>query len=203
MKEGKLSRKEREFSRHRQEILDAALILFSKKGFHSVTMQEIANASEFAVGTIYKFFTNKENIYEALIFENYDNWHFSLMDAIGKKDEMESIRRYLNTHISLFIENTEFVRLYYAETRGGSFNIRPGLRQELKERHEQILMKLEKLFERGIRKQLFKKFDPHNLAIVLEAVTHAFSRQYFETRDENSFDAEMIMKIFFESVIRN
>jgi len=38
----KLSRREREKLRQRQEILDAALELFSEKGYHNVSMHEIA-----------------------------------------------------------------------------------------------------------------------------------------------------------------
>lgn len=35
----KLSRREREKSRHKEEISEAALTLFSEKGFHNVSMQ--------------------------------------------------------------------------------------------------------------------------------------------------------------------
>ena len=58
MKQIKLSRREREKLRHRKEMLDAALKLFSEKGFHNVSMHEIAQKAEFAIGTLYKFFKN-------------------------------------------------------------------------------------------------------------------------------------------------
>ena len=60
MAKKQLSRKQRERLRHRQEILDMALKLFSERGFHNVSMQQIAEASEFAVGTLYNFFQSKE-----------------------------------------------------------------------------------------------------------------------------------------------
>lgn len=56
MKKDKLSRKEREQLQRRAEILQAALELFSQKGYHNVSMHEIAARAEFAVGTLYKFF---------------------------------------------------------------------------------------------------------------------------------------------------
>jgi TetR/AcrR family transcriptional regulator len=65
----KVSRKERELQRHRWEILRVALKMFSESGFHGVTMQDIARESEFAVGTLYKFFNNKEDLYGALLME--------------------------------------------------------------------------------------------------------------------------------------
>ena len=38
----KLSRRERERQRHKAEILSAAVKLFSERGFHNVSMNEIA-----------------------------------------------------------------------------------------------------------------------------------------------------------------
>ena len=209
MQESKLSRKEREFQRHREEILDTALELFSKNGYHSVTMQKIAQESEFAVGTIYKFFPNKETLYEAIILENYDHWHFSLMETVNNntRNELECIRNYVETHIRLFKENLEFVRLYlrlyYAETRGGGYNIRPDLRAEIKKKNDEILKKLAKLFEKGMRKNIFKRLEAYHLAMAIEAITHAFSRHYFETREEESFKTDIIMKVFLESILKD
>ncbi|MEN6472395.1 MAG: helix-turn-helix domain-containing protein, partial [Syntrophaceae bacterium] len=67
MEEIKLPRREREKERQRQEMLEAALGLFSDKGYHNVTMHEIAEKAEFAIGTLYKFFRNKEDLYRTLI----------------------------------------------------------------------------------------------------------------------------------------
>jgi len=66
MKTCKPSRREREKLRQRQEILDVALNLFSKKGYHNISMHEIAKEAEFAIGTLYKFFRNKEDLYQAI-----------------------------------------------------------------------------------------------------------------------------------------
>ena len=62
-----LPRKEREKLQHKEEILTVALKLFSDRGFHNVSMQEIAEESEFSVGTLYKFFESKESLFAALM----------------------------------------------------------------------------------------------------------------------------------------
>ncbi len=48
----KLSRRERERQRHRREVLEAALNLFSQKGFEQTAMAAIAEQAEFAVQLI-------------------------------------------------------------------------------------------------------------------------------------------------------
>lgn len=50
----------------RDEILHASLRLFSDKGFHETTVEDIANAAGVAKGTIYLYFQSKEHILIAL-----------------------------------------------------------------------------------------------------------------------------------------
>jgi len=62
-----LTRKERLKEQGRQEILEAAMVLFGEKGFHGVSMHEIAGKAGVAVGTLYNFFHSKEDLYIALM----------------------------------------------------------------------------------------------------------------------------------------
>ena len=82
MKKNTLPRKKREYLQHRKEVLQAALKLFSEKGFHAVTMQEIAKEAEFAVGSLYKFFPNKEELYKAIILDLSKKFHSVLIEAM-------------------------------------------------------------------------------------------------------------------------
>ncbi len=50
----------------RAEILEATLGLFSSKGFHDTTMDEVAQAAGVAKGTIYLYFQSKEHLLLAL-----------------------------------------------------------------------------------------------------------------------------------------
>jgi AcrR family transcriptional regulator len=50
----------------RAEILEAALHLFSSKGFHDTTMEEVAREAGVAKGTIYLYFQSKEHLLLAL-----------------------------------------------------------------------------------------------------------------------------------------
>jgi AcrR family transcriptional regulator len=95
MAQEKLSRRDRDKLRHRQEMLGTALTLFSEKGYHNVSMQEIAETAEFAIGTLYKFFKNKEDLYKCLIFEQADRFHLALWKALAETDdEIEKLRNY-------------------------------------------------------------------------------------------------------------
>lgn len=49
------------------EILDAALDLFLKKGFAQTTVEEIAAAASLSKGTVYLYFASKEALLEGLV----------------------------------------------------------------------------------------------------------------------------------------
>jgi AcrR family transcriptional regulator len=50
----------------RESILDAALALFSDRGFHGVAVPEVAARAKVAAGTIYRYFPSKEALVNAV-----------------------------------------------------------------------------------------------------------------------------------------
>lgn len=205
MEQKKMSRKEREFLRHRQEILEAALELFSEKGFHNVSMNEIAQKAEFAVGTMYKFFENKEDLYKALVLEQADKFHNALSRAIEEPDnEIEKIRNYVKAKGEVFSANVSVIRLYFAETRGASFNVRAGLDSEIRERHSHFLETLASVFASGMEKKRFKKIaDPYHLAVAIDSLTNAFLFLWLEAPDRYPYpeDPDTILDILFKGLV--
>jgi AcrR family transcriptional regulator len=61
------SRKKQITAKRRQQILDAALDLFSKQGYAASTMPEIARAAGLAAGTIYIYFPSKRELFVSVI----------------------------------------------------------------------------------------------------------------------------------------
>jgi|WetSurMetagenome_2_1015567.scaffolds.fasta_scaffold32681_2 AcrR family transcriptional regulator len=49
------------------EILDAALVIFQKNGYSAARMEDIAAQADITKGTIYLYFTGKEDLLKALI----------------------------------------------------------------------------------------------------------------------------------------
>jgi TetR/AcrR family transcriptional regulator, repressor of fatR-cypB operon len=50
----------------RTMILDAALALFTERGFHGTTVPDLARAASVGTGTIYRYFPDKEGLVNAL-----------------------------------------------------------------------------------------------------------------------------------------
>ncbi len=135
----KMPRREKEKLRQRQEMLAAALGLFSEKGYHNVSMHEIAGKAEFAIGTLYKFFKNKEELYKTLVLELSDKFHDALTEAVqDTDDEIERLRNYVRAKGRLFRANVPMIRLYFSENRGSNFSVAAGLVPEIRDRYDQF-----------------------------------------------------------------
>ena len=205
MEDQKLPRREREKLRQRQEMLAAALDLFSQKGYHNVSMHEIAEKAEFAIGTLYKFFQNKEDLYKALVLEQCDKFEDALIQAIETPDdEIEKLRNYVRTRSERFRSNLPFVRLFLAESRGVSFNIKAGLNEELRKRYYNFLERLASIFDSGIKNQRFKKIaDPYYLAVALDSVIDASLLLWLDAPERHPYpeDPDTILNIFFKGLI--
>ncbi|MBW2057380.1 MAG: TetR/AcrR family transcriptional regulator [Deltaproteobacteria bacterium] len=205
MQNEELPRRERERLAHRREILAAALELFSEKGYHNVSMREIAEKSEFAVGTIYKFFNDKEDLYKSLMIDQADAFHDTLTRAIQEPaDEVEKLRNYVKAKRSCFMDNLSVIRLYFAETRGASFNIRGGLDSKIRERYDGFLHILASVFESGIKRRRFKRTaDPYHLAIALDSLSNAFLFLWLEAPEHHPYpeDPDVILNILFRGLL--
>lgn len=46
----------------RQQIVEAAAVCFSRRGFHQTTMQDICDEAELSPGAVYRYFRSKEEI---------------------------------------------------------------------------------------------------------------------------------------------
>ncbi|MBW1750373.1 MAG: TetR/AcrR family transcriptional regulator [Deltaproteobacteria bacterium] len=205
MQDATLSRREREKLWQRREMLTAAIELFSEKGFHNVSMQKIAKKSEFALGTLYKFFKNKEDLYRSIIMEQANIFHEALTKALEEKDdEIEKLRSYVKIKGTVFMDNVSVVRLYFAETRGASFNIKAGLDKEIREEYELLLQKLTRVFEAGIQKKRFQEIaEPYHLAVSLDSLTNAFLHLWLEAPEQHPYpdDPDVILNILCKGLV--
>ena len=205
MKIRKLPRREREKLRHRQEILSTALFLFSEKGYHNVSMHEIAKEAEFAIGTLYNFFQNKEDLYKALVLEQSDRFEHAITEAIKEPgDEVEKLKNYIRVKSEWLRNNLPFVRLFLAERRGASFNVKAGLDEDLRERHYAFMKKLAAIFDKGIKRKRFKAIaDPFYLAVALDNTLDSFLLLWIDSPERYSYpeDPDDILDIFFKALL--
>lgn len=205
MEEEKLPRREREKLDHRRQMLTSALALFSERGYHNVSMHEIAEKAEFAIGTLYKFFANKEELYRALLLEQAGKFHNALTEVLEKDDDVVAqLRNYVRVKGQVFGDNLPFIRLFLAESRGVSFTIRAGLDEEIRKGYLETLEKLASVIERGMQEGRYKEIaDPYLLAVALDSVVNAHLLLSLEKPERHPYpeDPDAILNIFFQGLL--
>jgi TetR/AcrR family transcriptional regulator len=205
MEEKKLPRREREKLAQRREMLAAALDLFSEKGYRNVSMHEIAGKAEFAIGTLYKFFKSKEDLYQALLLEKFYRFHEALTQAIEEPvDKIQKLRNYVQAKGEVFRANVSMIRLYFAETHGARFNVMAGFDAEIREKRGEFMQKLAAIFETGINGECFRPIaDPYQLAVALDSITNAFLFLFLEEPERHPYpeDPDTILNILFKGLL--
>jgi len=100
----------------KQRIFDAALEVFTERGFEQATMDEIAAASDVAKGTLYRYFKSKEDLLDQLLLMTSQKVieRFSVAFT-GEADVLGEIQRFIEAWIAFIEENHALYRLIQAE----------------------------------------------------------------------------------------
>lgn len=174
----KLTRKQREYLRHKEDILRAAEEVFSEKGYVSATVEEIAQRAEFAVGTLYRFFENKSDLYSEAVLRRMRTMEQKVYAALRSGDSpIEIIRNYFTSRIELFWEYPQFFRLFVSGPVGTISDANLGFLPEILERYQRLLQELHRLFSEGIRLREFRSFSPELLTLTIEGLLKTYVEQ--------------------------
>jgi TetR/AcrR family fatty acid metabolism transcriptional regulator len=83
----------------RRLILDAAVRVFARQGFHTCRVSDIADEAGVAYGLVYHYFQSKDEVLDTLFLERWD----VLLDAIREVDAGDEPARAKLRHIASFI----------------------------------------------------------------------------------------------------
>lgn len=101
----------------RNIILESALKVFSEKGFHTASMDEIARESNISKGGLYFYFPSKTDIFSTLIRELGE----SLVERLGSRltgisDPEEKLQALLDGIIEIFVKYQGLARFLLIES---------------------------------------------------------------------------------------
>jgi len=199
------SRKERERLRHRQEILAAALRLFSEKGFHDVSMQEIAAAAEFGTGTLYHFFSSKEELFYELMVATAEASLGLVLPALGGPgDERHRLAQFIRRHERVAGEQAAAIRVYLLETRS-RYLPQPRVEAKKKEIHARVIEQLADVIAAGVRHGRFNRVDPVIAAKCLSAALQSVTLAAVEDPQTTDLPADLkkVEAVFFQGLVKS
>jgi len=145
-------------------MLEAAAALFGTQRFHEVRMEDIAAAAGVGKGTIYRYFSDKEDLYLALLERASKQMHDRLERAVrNMKGANAKLRAIVSAIISFFDEQPHLLSLIQrAEVlRGPEF--------PWKKTRQEMLKLVTGLLEEGNAQGEIAARDPELVALLLLA----------------------------------
>ena len=201
----KLDRKEREHLVHRKEILSAAEKVFAAKGFFRTTMNEIAEAAEFGTGTLYKYFSSKEDLYFTLIDEKTGEINRLAKVELSQKTSVKGrIERVLRLQFAFIEENRDFFRIYISERNRFEWTVKEDLGKGIHDKMVAYIEILAKVVKEGIREGELKSMDPMDLAHALVGIVNSFVFEWLISPQPYPLvsKVETVLDIFLRGVQR-
>lgn len=158
----------------REEILDAARRVFAERGFRGTTIADIAEEAGIALGTIYLYFSSKDDVFAALS-QRLGELIFAATVDVPPVDSMrEAVERRIASIFSACAENRDLIRLWVLNTDPSD-----AVTQRLRESEERRAKPLVDAIASGIEAGVVRAGDARImtkliLGLVSNAVYQAF-----------------------------
>ena len=174
----------------RTAILEATLELIAEQGFHNTPISQIAEKAEIGIGTIYRYFQDKDELIHKLFEYIIEKEHDVVIKEYNAKAPLRERYIYICTMIIRFAvqhpKESNFLEQYFHSPYGLSRRRDDVFRRE----HRNKKPPLAVLFESAVSQQIIKDLPP----FILGALT--FGPLFELIRDINAgiapYDAEQI-----------
>ncbi|HKJ80380.1 MAG TPA: TetR/AcrR family transcriptional regulator [Ignavibacteriaceae bacterium] len=194
--------KEKEFA-----ILKAARQRFAHYGYSKVTMDEIAADVEMGKASLYYYFPNKENLFQAVIFQEQDEFANEIEKMLKNETCAEDkLLQYVDLRLKYFhkLLNLGALSFYSFIEKKSQF------KQYYQLFEERELLLLTKIFEEGKKKNEFKRnVDEKLIAVLLHILQglrlrtlKSIQGQKIETKIYKELKEEMLttVEIFLKGI---
>ena len=203
METERMSRKQREYLAHREEILAAAEKVFAAKGFFPTTMSDIARRAEFGTGTLYKYFKSKEELYFTLIDEKVEEINRLVKTELSQRNSaVERIKKVLQLQFEFIERNRDFFRIYISERSRFEWTIKDDLGKGLHEKMVSYIDILSEVISQGMKKGEFRSMDPKDLAHAFVGIVNSFVFEWLISREPYPLVSKLdtVLEIFLSGV---
>ena len=201
-----ISRREREIEQRRREILGAAERLFARRGFFKTGMADIAQASEFAVGSLYQFFNSKDEIYAALMEEKFEEYRvLAGREVDGAQGAVEKIEALVTTQLQFFEKHRDFFRIFASESGGAHCTVKGVPGAQVSKQYDAYLDLIARVMQTGIRQGLFKKMDSRELAHLFSGMMKSVIQPWIVSAGDEPLigKAAVIREVFLRGALKD
>lgn len=169
----------------RKRVLDAATDEFATYGFENTSIQQIAKRAEISVGSVYKYFENKDELFAMVVKENLSLLEELLLHhSSSDEDVMVKAESVLKELLKFSKKHPQLIKLYCAITTGNNTEFSRLLAQRVESISAKVYTEvIEKAQLSGdARKDIDPKFFAFLLNNVFMMLQFSISCDYYKER---------------------
>jgi AcrR family transcriptional regulator len=180
----------------RQDILIAAMELFAQKGFRGTTTRDLAARAEVNEAIIFRHFSNKEELYKAILEAKMRQGESSRSEELKQLaesgDDVQFFEALGHTFLERHEHDTNFIRLLLFSALEGH-QLSDMFLDSMPERNP-VAAYIQNRIEKGV----FKPVDPYLAARALLGMFFMFvqSQELFGLKQKRSFDRKEVVQTF-------
>jgi uroporphyrinogen-III synthase len=177
------TRKENSKQLKKKKIIESASILFSRKSYHEVMMDEVARLASMAKGTLYNYFSSKEELYFSIMKGRMEKLNESLKENIAEYHSSIDTLRIFIMHLYMFMIKHENFFLMYRKESLSAENV---LCSELIDLEKDLKEILRKIISTGKTEGIFRDIDEkYCVDIVIGSIYSAVHRGIRQSLSED------------------
>jgi len=185
------------------EILDAALTVFSARGFAAAKLDDVAKEAGVSKGTLYLYFKSKEALFEAMALELMRVPIMVQLESIAQAETSTAALRQLMQFMTRMLEDprrSAIPKLIIAESAAFPELARIWLKNVI----QPVRRRLVQLLEAGIASGEFRKVDPWETTklVIAPFLLTAIWRRTFEHLDNRRFDFAALLRQHADFLLR-
>ena len=181
-------------SKTRDKFIEVARQLFARKGVENTTMNDIASASDKGRRTIYTYFKNKRDIYNAVVESESDKLLVNLRLIVAKQASAEEK---LREYVDVRFETMREIVSRNGSLRAGFFRDVRKVDRARKHISKKEIALLREILEEGVKAGEFEIKDMENAAIIITHTIQGLDVTYIrDSLSDQGIDQENLAEDF-------
>ncbi len=169
----------------RKRILDAATTEFADYGFENTSIQQIAKKAEISVGSVYKYFENKEELFSMVVKEGLSSLEELLLThSASDEDVIVKAEKVLKELLKFSKRHPQLIKLYCAVTTGNNTEFSQMLAQRVESISAKVYTEVIKSAQKSgdVRNDIDPQFFAFLLDNIFMMLQFSTSCDYYKER---------------------
>lgn len=134
----------------REAIVEAAIQVFSRKGYHNTRMEEIALVAGAGKGTIYEYFNSKLELFQEILFKGWrvfeENTTVEEIDSMPIRELLQGL---ISGHLRFFKEHSQLTRVTFWDVESIDQELMAWARRIRTDKEQRVQLLIEAAIARG------------------------------------------------------